>query len=658
MALHVDERVNRIVVAWSGALDSAALPELEGVLLPLLKAGAPVVLDVAGATGDAAEAAAAIDQLYSRVLAGQSLKTPPHMRLANVAPALAEALARVAPAHTAWWLAATPGQAPSTYEGLLPAIRDGFPAPTSDPERDARFVDVVSQGLERLDALKTQRPYLGERTALDYTAARAAAVPERMTPPDEAIAQVATYLEGLYVWGHPRTQENVIPPTTIPSIVGQMMAAIYNPNVIWDEYSQRVAQAEIEVSAMCARLAGYDPERAAGVFTFGGTGTTFYGVKLGLEKAQPGAFRDGVRERMYVVASDASHYAKLSVTGWLGLGTDSLVAVPTDLDNAMEIPALEAALRQRLDAGEKVAAIVATMGTTDAFGVDDLEAIVLLRDRLVHEYDLPYQPHVHADAVIGWAWSVFNEYDFQANTLGFAPRTLRSLWDTRRNVQALHLADSIGLDFHKTGYCPYVCSLVLVKDKDDLNRIARDPAKMPYLFQFGNYHPGFYTLEASRGGGGVLAALANLRFLGLEGYRVLLGHIVAMAETLRRRIEEAPHAVLLNDYNHGPVTLFRVYPDGVDASAAYRAETTDPALAAQLEAHNAYNRRVFAELHRQMEAGDGLALSLTDEYRATPYGAPILALKSYVMSPFVDEATMDTLVACLAQARIQAAVSA
>ena len=38
---------------------------------------------------------------------------------------------------------------------------------------------------------------------------------------------------------------------------------------------------------MTAELIGYDPAQAGGVFTFGGTGTMLYGVKIGLEKACP-----------------------------------------------------------------------------------------------------------------------------------------------------------------------------------------------------------------------------------------------------------------------------------------------------------------------------------------------------------------------------------
>ena len=48
-----------------------------------------------------------------------------------------------------------------------------------------------------------------------------------------------------------------------------------------------------------------------------------------------------------------------------------------------------------------------------------------VRERLVREYQLDYTPHIHADAVIGWAWCVFNDYDFAANPLGFRGRTVR-----------------------------------------------------------------------------------------------------------------------------------------------------------------------------------------------------------------------------------------
>ena len=60
---------------------------------------------------------------------------------------------------------------------------------------------------------------------------------------------------------------------------------------------------------MTSDLVGYDPSQSGGVFTFVGTGTSLYGVKIGLEKALPGAMQNGVRENAFVFASDQSQIA-------------------------------------------------------------------------------------------------------------------------------------------------------------------------------------------------------------------------------------------------------------------------------------------------------------------------------------------------------------
>lgn len=585
--IQIDRRARRVVIHCAGDLDASGAGELLRAMEPLLREGEqPVVLDLSGVRQLGAEGVQALRCLFASAAqrqAGIARSGPTLLRLANLPAGVRAALEA-----SGFWRADAPRPSSGrgrTYRSLLPRVRAFFPSPVSDPTHDEYLVQSVARALDRIDQLKRGKPYLGAPLALDYETARAAHLPEAMSSQEDAIAAVADYLHGHVLWGHPHTQEQVIPPSTIASVLGQMFGGLFNPNLLWDAYSHRVAQAEVELAAMCAGLVGYDPAKAGGVSTFGGTGTELYGVKIGVEKAQPGAFCEGVRTGLKVVCSDVSHYCRLNVAAWLGLGTDSVVTVPTDGDNGMSLPALEAALRALHDRGDRVACIIATMGTTDAFGLDPIDAIVRLRDRLADEFRLPYRPHVHADAVIGWPWAVFNDYDFASNPLDFSARTLRSLRDTRSALGGLHQADSIGLDFHKTGYGPIASSLFLCKDHADLQRISRAPALMPYLFQFGSHRPGIYTLETSRAGSAVLAALANLKLLGKEGYRVLLGHIVTMAEVLRAKLEEVPHARVVNDANHGMVTLFRVYPDGVDAKAAYHEETTLPEKAGQLLIH-------------------------------------------------------------------------
>ena len=537
------------------------------------------------------------------------------------------------------------------YRERLIRMRDAFPAPVSDRKHDAYFVFSIMRALDRIDAMKSQVPLLGRPRALDYDAAGQAALAEEGRSVEAVAQMLVDRLEGLPIWGHPRTQINVVPPPSIPSIVGALLPAIYNPNLVSDETSFGVAVTEAEVAAMAARLVGYDAERSAGVFTFGGTGTTLYGARLGIEKAFPDAMDHGVRADGAILASAQSHYCRLNVAGWLGLGEKNVVEAPTHLTNDVRVDRMEAAARGVLEQGRRIVALVATMGTTDAFGVDDLDAIVDLRDRLVREHRLDYTPHVHADAVIGWAWSVFDGYDFERNPLGFRPRTVRALAAACRRICKLHRADSIGIDFHKTGFAPYVSSLFLVRDRADLQLLVRGRDEMPYLFQSGERHPGIYTLETSRGGGGVLAAYANLHLFGRVGLRVILGHLVEMAESLREHLEGHDSTTVLNDDGVGTVTVFRVYPDGVDTWTIKDRERTDPAAREELLRHNDYNRRLFRHLHDRAMRGAGVHLSMTDCYRETDYGEPIVGLKSFILSPFVDEEHVRGLVRDVLDAR-------
>lgn len=537
------------------------------------------------------------------------------------------------------------------YRDILEKIRLAFPQPVSDPIHDSYFVHSIMRALDQVDGLKTQLPILGSVVSGDFEQARKTTLPAEMSSVEGVSADLVSYLRGMTIFGHPHTQQNVVPPPTISSLIGVLLASLHNPNLAWDEYSRLVALAEVEAVGMTAHLVGYDPQRADGVFTFGGTGTTLYGVKMGLERACPRAMRTGVSEDAVVFVSDAGHYCAHNVVGWLGMGTDNLITIPTTDDNEMDLACFEREARAALANGKKIAAIIATMGTTDAFGLDDLQGIVTLRDAWVDEFKLDYRPHVHADAVIGWAWSVFNDYDFGENPLGFRPRTLRALAGARRRIRHLSLADSIGVDFHKTGFAPYVSSLVLFREREDLRLAARPPQQMPYLYHFGEHRPGTFTLETTRAGTGPLAALGNYRLFGKQGLQVILGYIVEMAQLLREHLEGHEGTTVLNRENFGTVTLFRAYPAGVDTFAIKRQEFNDPAYRDVLLSNNEYNRAVFQYVHSEAMAGRGAVISSTECYRRTSYQEPIFALKSYILSPFVDEDHIEVVVAKVLEAR-------
>ena len=135
-----------------------------------------------------------------------------------------------------------------------------------------------------------------------------------------------------------------------------------------------------------------------------------------------------------------------------------------------------------------------------------------------------------------------------------------------------------------------------------------------------------YALEPSRAGTGPLAALANFRLFGEQGLRVILGHIVEMTPLLREHLDGHEGATVLNRATFGIVTLFRTYPIGVD-SFLIKQHSRMPPIAIAWLAHNGYNREI------SVMAGRGVVVSITDCYRRTQYGEPIVALKSFILSP-------------------------
>ncbi|MDX1945407.1 MAG: pyridoxal-dependent decarboxylase, partial [Pirellulaceae bacterium] len=256
----------------------------------------------------------------------------------------------------------------------------------------------------------------------------------------------------------------------------------------------------------------------------------------------------------------------------------------------------------------------------------------------------------HADAVIGWAWAVFRDYDFAKNPLGFRGRTVRALAAAANRIGHLDLADSIGIDFHKTGFAPYISSLFLLRDRAQFAALVRQRETMPYLYHTGEYHPGMFTLETSRSATGVMAALANLLLLGKEGLRTLIGHAVEMAELLRELVAARPELSVVNDHNVGPVTLFRAYPAGTDTFTALHRELHDSTYREQLLRHNQFNRCIYERVAAEAFAGRGVAIGYTDNYRLADCGEPITALKSYVLSPFTTPEQMQTVVAHVLEA--------
>jgi glutamate/tyrosine decarboxylase-like PLP-dependent enzyme len=364
-------------------------------------------------------------------------------------------------------------------------------------------------------------------------------------------------------WEDPASVENVITTPSDPAIMGSILGSVANANLVYSEYAGMAENLESMVIRQMAELAGYDPQQATGIFTQGGTFCNLYGYLLGIRKSLPMAREYGLEhgQDYRILNSRGGHYSNITNLSLLGVNLRrKVIRIRINASNEMDVIDLEEQLRSCFKLGCVVPTIMLTMGTTDTFGVDRVLPVVEIRDRLCAEFEIKVKPHIHVDSAIGWPLIFFRGYDFEANPLRINAATLPSLRRYIERFKELQYADSFTIDFQKWGYVPYTSSLVMIRNKQDLDALAHDPENFTYFDRDvegqGHLHS---TIECSRGATGVFAAANSLMQLGIDGYRRLIANSLQNANYFRFRLSCLPGVVLAAQQNQGPSVGFRIY---------------------------------------------------------------------------------------------------
>jgi L-2,4-diaminobutyrate decarboxylase len=404
--------------------------------------------------------------------------------------------------------------------------------------------------------------------------------------------------------------------------------------------------AEIAVGNILAQLAGVDPEKSAGVFSFGGTATMLYATKIGLLKADPRSRFSGVPRGVKVLITEDAHFCHATNLDWLGIGLDNAVMLSPTEDRRTNIEELRTACTEVVRRGEKIACLLINGGTTYDHSVDDIDAVVEIRDALVKDFGLDYRPHIHVDSVIGWVWLNFRGYDFAANPLDIDQDVLDLISRQYDRIKKINKVDSWGVDFHKgAGGCPIDCSFFMCNDREDFARLSKAADPKTTIHQlagdFSQFSPVDYTLESSRSGGKALAALTMFQTLGLDGYRIVLARLLRTALSFRMTLMQSPDAEVANAHAFGYATMARLYAPELsrDERRPLQYSSTDKLVGEYITLNNKYLQAFFTwDNESRMDVnGGGVVYSFSNKYIRSPAGPAISGLKFYPVSPRTTE---------------------
>ncbi|MEN8905430.1 MAG: pyridoxal-dependent decarboxylase [Clostridiales bacterium] len=451
--------------------------------------------------------------------------------------------------------------------------------------------------------------------------------------PEEVINQLAIYFQRAVQWEKAQTMINITPPANILSIAGNAYTSMFNPNFAQDEPAGYLLTTELIVVKFLIKLVGWNKD-AGGVFTFGGKGTNLYAGKIGLNKAIPNVRNVGVcNYDSIIITNDKAHPCHSEICDWLGIGRESCLKLPTKSNGQIELINFEKVLRKNINEGIKIACIIINGGTTNELIIDPIKKVVDIRDKLVKEFNLEYIPHIHVDSVIGWVYLVYKYYDFKLNRLEMEEIDKVKISSMMNKISELKWADSFGVDFHKTGFCPYVSSCIMVNNNSDLYTLGGKKSHNIDKLEFGEYSPFEWTLELTRGSNGPISAYIAFKLFGISGFQELVYHMFSNGQLIRKILNDENDFDVINDETEGFATLFVILP--VNSKLRY-----NDYLGLNEKRINEllyYNQKFYLFLLKKYEENEiGFRITFSKSYK--PHSSPIKTgcLKTYQSSPIAN----------------------
>lgn len=332
--------------------------------------------------------------------------------------------------------------------------------------------------------------------------------------------------------------------TSSASFIGHMTSALpyfilplsklmvgLNQNLVKIETSKAFTPLERQVLGMMHRLVYQDSDdfyqswmhsanHSLGAFCSGGTIanlTALWVARNNLLKADgdfKGVARSGLHgalkhygyDGLAILVSERGHYSLKKSADVLGLGQDSVIAVPTDQHNKIDCKKLKETCEQLQQQNIRVMAIVGVAGTTETGNVDPLDEMADIAEQ--------FQCHFHVDAAWGGATLLSNKY--------------------RALMNGIERADSVTIDAHKQMYVPMGAGLVVFKNPASVAAIEHHAE---YILRKGSKDLGSHTLEGSRPGMAMLV-YSSLHIISRPGYEMLINRGIDKAKYFADLIDQ------------------------------------------------------------------------------------------------------------------------
>ena len=299
--------------------------------------------------------------------------------------------------------------------------------------------------------------------------------------PDELFSEIESLLSNSFNPIHPGSLAHLDPPPLIFSILGDLVAASLNNNLLAYELSPSITKLEESLLKWFTKKIGFN-EFSGGIIASGGTLSNLNALITARYNAGLNADPNAV-----FLISEEAHSSFVKFTKVMGLHENNLIKIKADNNGCMDLKFLRKAIDQCLVENKKIFTIVATLGTTIRGAIDPIKDI----NELCKKHNI----WLHIDGSIGGIYSITNIPVKGLNDISFA--------------------NSITINPQKILGITKTSSLLLVSNIETLEKTFY--TGLPYLSSKSNViNRGELGLQGSRPAE-VIKLWLGLRFLGIKG---------------------------------------------------------------------------------------------------------------------------------------------
>ncbi len=254
---------------------------------------------------------------------------------------------------------------PMKNDRIYKRIKHLFPINPEDPSSLIAQKQIREVLLKKSKKCPTRYSGKYDPDTLDLLVNKYAVANERGERPSAVLKMIARDLfSGVPRWRSPEMFYNVCAATNFASSAMYAVSIEENIHGVNDLLAGATLVAERSVTRIMSELAGLH-SNSYGIFTFGGTGTNLYGMKLGIKKCVPESTFTGLDGNVRLLLTEDAHFCHAVNADWLGVGLDNAGQINARVDDrSSDIQDAEAKARKILEDGHKLATVVINGGTT------------------------------------------------------------------------------------------------------------------------------------------------------------------------------------------------------------------------------------------------------------------------------------------------------